>query len=57
MVARLTTKGYSAYLTRAVVGNSDVFRVRVGPFDTLSAAEVTAGRLRSDGFGDVWISR
>lgn len=57
MVARLTSKGYSAYMTRAVVGNSDVFRVRVGPFDTHSAAAAIASRLRSDGFGDVWISR
>jgi cell division protein FtsN len=44
-------------MTRAVVGNSDVFRVRIGPFDTLSAAEETATQLRSDGFGGAWIAR
>ena len=57
VVDRLTSQGYSAYMTRAVVGNSDVFRVRIGPFDTFSAAEETATRLRADGYGGVWIAR
>ena len=47
VVARLASQGYPAYMTRAVVGNSDVFRVRIGPFDTLTAAEETASQLRS----------
>jgi cell division septation protein DedD len=57
LVDRLTSQGYSAYMTRAVVGNSDVFRVRVGPFDTFSAAEEIAVRLRSDGYDGAWIAR
>lgn len=57
LVDRLTSQGYSAYMTRAVVGNSDVFRVRVGPFDTFSAAETIATRLRSDGYDGAWIAR
>lgn len=57
VVARLAAKGYPAYMTRAVVGHSDVFRVRIGPFDTLSAAEDIATQLRADGYGGVWIAR
>jgi cell division septation protein DedD len=57
VVARLASQGYPAYLTRAVVGNKDVFRVRIGPFDTLSAAEEIANQLRSAGYGGAWIAR
>ena len=57
LVDRLTSQGYAAYMTRAVVDNSDVFRVRVGPFETFSAAEEIAARLRSDGYDGAWISR
>ena len=56
-VTRLESKGYPAYMTQAVVGNSEVYRVRVGPFDTLAAAEEMAARLRSDGYGGAWIVR
>ena len=56
-VALLDSRGYPAYMTQAVVGNSDVYRVRVGPFDTLAAAEEMATRLRSDGYGGAWIVR
>jgi cell division protein FtsN len=44
-------------MTQAIVGNGEVFRVRVGPFDTLPAAEEMATRLRSDGYGGAWIAR
>ena len=57
LVAQLTSKGYPAYLTRAVVGAKDVFRVRVGPFDTLSDAEQVAAELGSAGYAGVWIAR
>ena len=57
VVARLASQGYPAYLTRAVVGNKDVFRVRIGPFDTLSAAEEIANQLRAAGYGGAWIAR
>ena len=57
MVARLTANGYPAYLTRATVGNSEVFRVRVGPFENLAAAEETASRLRAAGHAGAWITR
>ena len=57
VVAGLASQGYPAYLTRAVVGNKDVFRVRIGPFDTLSAAEEIANQLRSAGYGGAWIAK
>ena len=57
VVAQLASQGYPAYITRAVVGNKDVFRVRVGPFETLPAAEEIATQLRSAGYAGVWIAR
>ena len=57
MVARLTSDGYPAYMIRATVGNSEVFRVRVGPFESLAAAEETASRLRAAGHAGAWITR
>jgi hypothetical protein len=57
LVARLVAAGYPAYMTRAVVGNKNVFRVRVGPFEALPAAEATAAQLRSAGYAGAWIAR
>ena len=57
VVAQLASRGYPAYMTRAVVGNKDLFRVRVGPFETLAAAEEMADRLQSAGYVGVWIAR
>lgn len=57
MVAKLTSAGYPAYTTRAVVGTREVFRVRVGPFETLPEAEKVAAQLRSAGHAGVWIAR
>lgn len=57
LVAQLAAKGYPAYMTRATVGNKSVVRVRVGPFDTLPAAEEVVDQLRSAGYEGVWIAR
>lgn len=57
IVDALLSKGYPAYLTRALVGSKSVIRVRVGPFDTLAAAEEIATQLRSAGYDGVWIAR
>jgi len=57
LVAQLESKGYPTYMTRATVGNRDVFRVRVGPFDTLPMAEEVASQLRSAGYEGAWIAR
>jgi cell division septation protein DedD len=57
LVERLVSLGHSAYMVQARVGDRDVFRVRVGPFDTLPAAQETATQLKSAGYGGVWIAR
>ena len=57
LVTRLTSTGYAAYMSRAAVGTKEVFRVRVGPFDTLAAAGAVASRLHRDGYPDAWIAR
>jgi rare lipoprotein A len=57
LLERLTSAGYPAYLSRAVVSNTEVFRVRVGPFDALPAAEEIASQLKRDGFTGAWIAR
>ena len=57
LVERLTEAGHSAYLLRATVGNQEVFRVRVGPFDSVVAAEKTAAELRRAGYPDAWITK
>jgi cell division septation protein DedD len=56
-VAQLLSAGYPAYMSAAVVGNKNVFRVRVGPFETLAAAEKIAEQLRSAGYAGTWIAR
>jgi cell division septation protein DedD len=56
-VAQLLSAGYPAYMTTAVVGNKNVFRVRVGPFETFPAAEKIAEQLRSAGYAGTWIAR
>lgn len=57
VVAELESRGYAAYMLPAVVGNKNVFRVRVGPFETSAEAEKIATQLRSAGYGGVWIAR
>jgi hypothetical protein len=57
IVDRLASAGYRAYVARAVVGDTEVFRVRIGPFDTLSAAEGVTSALKRDGYTGAWIAR
>lgn len=57
VIAKLTAMGYHANVARAIVRNAEVFRVRVGPFETLQSAEEVAERLRQDGFSGAWIVR
>jgi cell division septation protein DedD len=57
LMERLAAAGYPAYLFRAIVRDVEVFRVRVGPFDTLSAAEAMASQLQRDGFDGAWVVR
>jgi cell division septation protein DedD len=55
--AKLESAGYPAYVTHVVVNNNSLFRIRVGPFETLPAAEKTANELRAAGYAGVWIAR
>jgi hypothetical protein len=54
---RLASAGYPAYLSRAIVSDIEVFRVRVGPFDTRSAAEEITSQLQREGYYGAWIAR
>jgi hypothetical protein len=54
---RLASAGYPAYLSRAIVSDIEMFRVRVGPFDTLSLAREIASQLQRDGYNGAWIAR
>ncbi len=54
---RLASAGYPAYLSRAIVSNTEVFRVRVGPFDALSVARQIASQLQRDGYNGAWIAQ
>jgi cell division septation protein DedD len=56
-VTQLTSQGYPAYLQQAVVGNREVFRVRVGPFDTESVARGMATELKAAGYPGAWLVR
>jgi hypothetical protein len=56
-LARLASAGYPAYLSRAIVSDIEMFRVRVGPFDTLSVAREIALQLQRDGYNGAWIAR
>jgi hypothetical protein len=54
---RLASAGYPAYLSRAIVSDIEVFRVRVGPFDTRLAAEEITSQLQREGYYGAWIAR
>jgi len=57
LVERLASAGYPAYLSRVIVRDTELFRVRIGPFDTLASAEQIASLLKRDGFNGAWIAR
>jgi cell division septation protein DedD len=57
LIDRLAAAGYPGYILPATVGTTEVFRVRVGPFETREAAEGIAAQLRRDGFSGAWIAQ
>jgi cell division septation protein DedD len=57
VVEQLTSAGYPAYISTAIVENREVIRVRVGPFETLAAAQEKASQLQTAGYKGAWISR
>jgi cell division septation protein DedD len=56
-VDRLAAAGHAASMAAARVNDVEVFRVRVGPFDTLSQAERVSRQLRRNGYGGAWVVR
>jgi cell division septation protein DedD len=56
-VDRLGSMGYPAYVSKADVSGAEVFRVRLGPFDSVESAEEVAAQLKQDGFSGAWIAR
>jgi hypothetical protein len=57
MLARLVTAGYSAYLTRTTAGQAEMYRIRVGPFESRALAEEAVRRLEADGHRGAWIAK
>ena len=57
IVARLSGKGYRAYLLAPAAGGAAVYRVRVGKFKSRREAEATAGRLEKEEQFKPWITR
>jgi hypothetical protein len=57
LVERLGAAGYAAYVVPTVVKDAEVFRVRVGPFESRTTADETAVRLVRDGYTGAWVAR
>ena len=55
-VRRLGTRGYKAYVATPA-GTSNVFRVRVGPFQNKPAADAIAARLSKEERITPWVTR
>jgi cell division septation protein DedD len=56
-VERLAAAGHPAYVLPAIVGNTEVFRVRVGPFASRPEAQEAVVRLEREGHRGPWIAR
>ncbi len=54
---QLAAAGYPAHITTRTVNGVEMYRVRVGPLATRALAELTATRLRGDGYGAPWVTR
>ncbi len=54
---RLAGKGYPAFVTTPGAGGPDVFRVRVGQYDSRREAESVANRLEKEEQFKPWITR
>lgn len=54
---KLGGAGYPAHLTTKLVNGVEMYRIRVGPFDTRDAATHAAARLSHDGYESPWITR
>jgi septal ring-binding cell division protein DamX len=54
---QLTSAGYSAFMLPTLSGDLTLYRVRVGPFDSLEDAQDAVRRLKRDGYEGAWISK
>lgn len=54
---RLKSAGYTAYLLPMTSGDVTLYRVRVGPFDSLVDAHDAVRGLKRDGYEGAWISK
>jgi SPOR domain/Transposase len=55
LLVELTRGGYPAYVTRTTVGGTLLYRVRVGPFESLDATKAIAQHLEQEGHRGAWI--
>ena len=57
-IEQLRAAGYSAaYLLPTTAGDLTLYRVRIGPFDSLRDAQDVVRRLKRDGYEGTWISK
>jgi DedD protein len=54
LITRLRADGYRAFLSPVEVDGRTMFRVRVGPYDSRSAADVDADKLKRSHRVDTW---
>jgi cell division septation protein DedD len=57
VLAQLAVSGHPAYLTAKIVDGVELYRVRVGPFTSRSAAEDVARRLEHEGHRGLWVTK
>jgi cell division septation protein DedD len=57
LIARLRADGYRAFLSPVEVDGRTLFRVRVGPYESRSAADVDAAELKRRHRVDTWFPR
>jgi hypothetical protein len=57
ILGRLEAAGYSAYLLPITVGQVELFRVRIGPFETQREALAIVQRLEREGYEGAWLAR
>jgi cell division septation protein DedD len=54
---RLSAKGYSAYVLNPAAGSPQIYRVRVGKFESRREAETIAARLEKEEQFKPWVTR
>ena len=56
-VQRLVSAGYPAYVLPTTVGELELYRVRIGPFESRPDAQEILRRLERDGYEGPWIAK